>query len=292
MNTRKNALGRGLGALLEGADKETTQGVSAPVIAFPLIDIDEIEANPYQPRDRFEQEALKGLSESIKHQGLIQPIPVRKLKNGKYQLISGERRLRASKMAGMTQIPAFIREADDEAVLQMALVENIQRENLNAIEVALTFDKLMDEYKMTQEMLSEKVGKKRTTVANYLRLLKLPIEIQAGIRDNKISMGHARSLIGLEDAEKMKMVFDRIISEDLSVRQVEDIVRDLTSVKDKRTSKKKEKDTAFEDLQKSISQKLGLKVVVKAKNKGGVLSIHFKSNEELEKIETLFIKNE
>ena len=288
MNTRKNALGRGLGALLEGANDESSQGVTTPVIAFPLIDIDEIEANPYQPRDRFEQEALKGLSESIKHQGLIQPITVRKLKNGKYQLISGERRLRASKMAGLTQIPAFIREADDEAVLQMALVENIQRENLNAIEVALTFDKLMDEYKMTQEMLSEKVGKKRTTVANYLRLLKLPIEIQAGIRDNKISMGHARSLIGLEDSEKMKAVFERIVSEDLSVRQVEDIVRGMVAVPEKKTAKKKEKDIAHEELQKSIAEKIGLKVQVKSGPKGGTLTIHFKNDEELKKIETIF----
>ncbi|HPB02069.1 MAG TPA: ParB/RepB/Spo0J family partition protein [Bacteroidales bacterium] len=288
MNTRKNALGRGLGALLEGANDESAQGVSAPVIAFPMIDIDEIEANPYQPRDRFEQEALKGLSESIKHQGLIQPITVRKLKNGKYQLISGERRLRASKMAGLTQIPAFIREADDEAVLQMALVENIQRENLNAIEVALTFDKLMDEYKMTQEMLSEKVGKKRTTVANYLRLLKLPIEIQAGIRDNKITMGHARSLVGLEDEAKMRIVFDRIIAEDLSVRQVEDIVRGMVAVPEKKTAKKKEKDLAHEELQKSIAAKTGLKVQVKSGLKGGTLTIHFKNEEDLKKIETIF----
>jgi len=288
MNTRKNALGRGLGALLEGANDESSQGVTTPVIAFPLIDIDEIEANPYQPRDRFEQEALKGLSESIKHQGLIQPITVRKLKNGKYQLISGERRLRASKMAGLTQIPAFIREADDEAVLQMALVENIQRENLNAIEVALTFDKLMDEYKMTQEMLSEKVGKKRTTVANYLRLLKLPIEIQAGIRDNKISMGHARSLVGLEDGEKMKAVFERIVSEDLSVRQVEDIVRGMVAVPEKKSAKKKEKETAHEELQKSIAQKIGFKVQVKSGPKGGTLIIHFKNEEELKKIEKIF----
>ncbi|HBG69409.1 MAG: hypothetical protein A2W93_15465 [Bacteroidetes bacterium GWF2_43_63] len=288
MNTKKNALGRGLGALLEGANEESSHGVSTPVIAFPLIDIDEIEANPYQPRDRFEQEALKGLSESIKHQGLIQPITVRKLKNGKYQLISGERRLRASKMAGLNQIPAFIREADDEAVLQMALVENIQRENLNAIEIALTFDKLMEEYKMTQEMLSEKVGKKRTTVANYLRLLKLPIEIQAGIRDNKITMGHARSLVGLDDQDKMRTVFERIVSEDLSVRQVEDIVRGMASMPEKKTARKKEKENAHEALQKTIAEKIGLKVLVKGGAKGGTLTIHFKNEDELKKIETIF----
>lgn len=288
MNVQKKALGRGLGALLEGANDESAHGVSTPVIAFPLIDIDEIEANPYQPRDRFEQDALKGLSESIKHQGLIQPITVRKLKNGKYQLISGERRLRASKMAGLTQIPAFIREADDEAVLQMALVENIQRENLNAIEIALTFDKLMEEYKMTQEMLSEKVGKKRTTVANYLRLLKLPIEIQAGIRDNKISMGHARSLVGLDDEAKMRSVFERIVSEDLSVRQVEDIVRGMVVVPEKKEAKKKEKEMAYDLLQKNIAEKIGMKVQVKGGPKGGTFTIHFKSEEELNKIEKLF----
>ena len=157
MSTKKKALGRGLGALLEDASADK----SAPVhiMTFPQIDIDDIEANPYQPRDKFDEEALKGLAESIKHQGLIQPITVRRLDNGKYQLISGERRLRASKLAGLTHIPAFIREADDDEVMQMALVENIQRENLNAIEIAISFEKLIDEYKMTQEMLSERVGK-------------------------------------------------------------------------------------------------------------------------------------
>jgi len=288
MNTRKNALGRGLSALLEGANEEKNLDLPAPVFAFPMIDIDEIEANPYQPRDHFEQEALKGLSESIKHQGLIQPVTVRKLENGKYQLISGERRLRASKMAGLTQIPAFIREADDEAVLQMALVENIQRENLNAIEIALTFDKLMEECKLTQEMLSEKVGKKRTTISNYLRLLKLPIEIQAGIRDNKITMGHARSLIGLEEEKKMKEIFDRIIAEDLSVRQVEDIVREMTSGADKKSAKKPSLSQEFEALKNTIGEKIGLKVSLKGDAKGGALTIHFKNDEELKKIEQLF----
>jgi len=288
MNTRKNALGRGLSALLEGANEEKGLDLPAPVFAFPMIDIDDIEANPYQPRDHFEQEALKGLSESIKHQGLIQPVTVRKLSNGKYQLISGERRLRASKMAGLTQIPAFIREADDEAVLQMALVENIQRENLNAIEIALTFDKLMEECKLTQEMLSEKVGKKRTTISNYLRLLKLPIEIQAGIRDNKITMGHARSLIGLEDEKKMKEIFDRIIAEDLSVRQVEDIVREMTSGTEKKPAKKPVLSEEYEALQHSIGEKIGLKVSLKGDAKGGALTIHFKNDEELKKIEQLF----
>lgn len=287
MNTRKNALGRGLSALLEGAE-ETPQNNVSSVHAFPLIDIDEIEANPYQPRDRFEQEALKGLSDSIKHQGLIQPITVRKLENGKYQLISGERRLRASKMAGLTQIPAFIREADDEAVLQMALVENIQRENLNAIEIALTFDKLMEECHFTQEELSEKVGKKRTTVANYLRLLKLPIDIQAGIRDNKITMGHARSLISIEDEKLQKDLFARIIAEELSVRQVEELSR---SVQKPASNKAKNKSAAltteYEAMRKLFSEKIGLKITLKAGNKGGALTIHFKNEDELRKIEKM-----
>ncbi len=287
MNTRKNALGRGLSALLDGADQE--QGQQTTIVhAFPLIDIDDIEANPYQPRDRFEQEALKGLSESIKHQGLIQPVTVRKLENGKYQLISGERRLRASKMAGLTQIPAFIREADDEAVLQMALVENIQRENLNAIEIALTFDKLMEECKFTQEELSEKVGKKRTTVANYLRLLKLPIDIQAGIRDNKITMGHARSLISIDDEKKQQELFARIIADELSVRQVEELVRQVQQPQDKKASKSTSVSAELDLFRKSLSEKIGMKVSVKSSPKGGALTIHFRNDEELKKIETLF----
>lgn len=289
MNTpRKNALGRGLSALLEGAETESGHGISTPVLAFPLIDIDEIEANPYQPRDRFEQEALKGLSESIKHQGLIQPITVRKLESGKYQLISGERRLRASKMAGLTQIPAFIREADDEAVLQMALVENIQRENLNSIEIALTFDKLMEECHFTQEELSEKVGKKRTTVANYLRLLKLPIDIQAGIRDNKITMGHARSLISIEDEKTQKDLFAKIIAEELSVRQVEELTRGIQKPADKKAKKSAVLSAEHDVLKKTLAEKMGMKISLKSTARGGSLTIHFKNEDELRKIEKMF----
>ena len=285
MSTKKKALGRGLGALLEDASVDKSAQVN--VTTFPQIDIDDIEANPYQPRDKFDEESLKGLAESIKHQGLIQPITVRRLDNGKYQLISGERRLRASKLAGLTHIPAFIREADDDAVMQMALVENIQRENLNAIEIAISFEKLIDEYKMTQETLSEKVGKKRATVANYLRLLKLPVEIQAGIRDDKITMGHARSLLSLEDEAKMQNVYERIVKENLSVRQVEDIVRENSASKEAKPKKVAEKSNVYSDLQKNISDKIGMKVVVKSGSKGGTMTIHFKNKDELTKIEEL-----
>ncbi|PKP02941.1 MAG: chromosome partitioning protein ParB [Bacteroidetes bacterium HGW-Bacteroidetes-6] len=289
MNTKKKALGRGLSALLDGADAETGHGVSTPVIAFPLIDVDEIEANPYQPRDTFEEEALNGLAESIRYQGLIQPVTVRKLEDGKYQLISGERRLRASKLAGLNQIPAFIREADDVAVLQMALVENIQRENLNAMEIAFTFEKLMEECNFTQEEMSEKVGKKRTTIANYLRLLRLPIEIQAGIRDNKISMGHARSLLSIENNEaKQKELYQKILSADLSVRQVEEIVRTINNPPNKKAKKTIALASEFDSLKKNLTQKTGLKISLKATARGGSLTLHFKNEDELHKIEKLF----
>ncbi len=287
MAKKKKALGRGLGALLNDADQDLTQSGKTPGLAFPLIDIDEIETNPYQPRTIFEEEALAELSESIKRQGVIQPITVRKIGANTYQLISGERRLRASKMAGLSEIPAYIKEADDNAMMEMALVENIQRENLNAIEIALTFQKLMEEFKLTQEELSEKVGKKRTTVANYLRLLKLPIEVQAGIRDEKISMGHARALITLKNKETLLEVFYKIIDNGLNVRQVEDMVRKmLRSEKPKETPPAKVKNEVLETVGKKISKSLNLKVSVKkGRGKGGSLSIHFKDADELKKIE-------
>jgi ParB family chromosome partitioning protein len=232
---------------------------------------------------------LNGLAESIRYQGLIQPVTVRKLEDGKYQLISGERRLRASKLAGLNQIPAFIREADDVAVLQMALVENIQRENLNAMEIAFTFEKLMEECNFTQEEMSEKVGKKRTTIANYLRLLRLPIEIQAGIRDNKISMGHARSLLSIENNEaKQKELYQKILSADLSVRQVEEIVRTINNPPNKKAKKTIALASEFDSLKKNLTQKTGLKISLKATARGGSLTLHFKNEDELHKIEKLF----
>src|SRR6056297_1384817 len=221
---KRNALGKGLGALIEDAGNENQQQVDA----VNEVDISKIDINPYQPRTNFNEEALNELASSIKEIGVIQPITVREISEDKYQLITGERRFRAAKLAGISKIPAFIRVADDQAMLEMALVENIQREDLDAIEVAISYQRLIEECKLTQENLSGRVGKKRATISNYLRLLRLPAEIQLGIRDHKISMGHARALITIDDPEKQLKAYYRIIDEGLSVRKTEEIIRDLS----------------------------------------------------------------
>lgn len=228
--SKKPALGKGLGALLQHVDTDITIGsknedVGNIVGAVSSLSISEIEANPFQPRTQFEKEALVELSDSIKELGIIQPITVRKLGYGKYQLISGERRFRASQIAGLTEIPAFIRIANDQEMLEMALVENIQRQDLDAIEVAFSYQKLIEECNLTQEKLSERVGKKRSTVANYLRLLKLPAEIQLAIRTKDISMGHARAIVNIAEEKKQLAISRRVIKEGLSVRQVEELVK-------------------------------------------------------------------
>jgi ParB family chromosome partitioning protein len=211
---------------------------------------------------------------------------VRKLADNKYQLISGERRLRASKMAGLNEIPAYVREADDNAMMEMALVENIQRENLNSIEIALTFQKLMEEFSLTQEELSEKVGKKRTTVANYLRLLKLPIEVQAGIRDEKISMGHARALISLKSKDLLLSIYDKIIDNSLNVRQVEELVRKSARTGQAEKTPAKISDAVLDKIGRKISNSLEMKVQVKkGRGKGGSISIQFKDEKQLKIIE-------
>ena len=221
---KKNALGRGLGALIEGVEKEVLE---KKVEANKDIPIDSIDANPFQPRTTFDAQSLEELASSIKKLGVIQPLTVREAGNGRYQLIAGERRLRAAKLTGLTHVPAYIRTADDQAMLELALVENIQREDLDAIEVAISFQRLTEECKLTQEELSARVGKQRSTVANYLRLLKLPAEIQLGIRNKQLMMGHARALINIEDPKKQIDVYYKIIEDDLSVRQVEKLVREL-----------------------------------------------------------------
>lgn len=230
-SNKKNALGRGLSALLENAStdittKTTASGEAVLAGGISTIPIDKIETNPFQPRTHFEEEALNELASSIKEHGIIQPITLRKMGNDKYQLISGERRFRASQLAGLKEIPAYVRIANDQSMLEMALVENIQRENLDAIEVAISFKRLMDECKLTQEELSQKVGKNRSTVTNFLRLLKLPALIQVGIRTKQISMGHARALIAIEDENKQLEIFKAIIENDLSVRQAEELARE------------------------------------------------------------------
>jgi ParB family chromosome partitioning protein len=236
--TKKNALGRGLGALIEGVEKEVLE---KKVEANLQIAIESIEANPFQPRTRFDEQALEELASSIKQLGIVQPLTVRETGSGRFQLIAGERRLRAAKIAGLTHVPAFIRTADDQAMLELALVENIQREDLDAVEVAISYQRLIEECKLTQEQLSERVGKQRSTVANYLRLLKLPAEIQLGIKNKHLTMGHARTLVNIEDPKKQIKVYYKIIDDDLSVRGAEELVRSLQTENSKDPSKVEKK---------------------------------------------------
>lgn len=228
MNAKKKGLGRGLSALLatqEPAEFLSPEAAEKKPTAVAAIPLSQIEPNPFQPRSEFSEEALNELAESIKVHGLIQPITVRKLSAGKYQLISGERRWRASKEAGLEEIPAYVRTADDQGMLEMALIENTHRENLNPIEVAINYQRLMEECNLTQEKLSERVGKERATVANYLRLLKLPDEIKLALRQQLLSMGHARALVNIADPKKQVQILDKVIEEGLSVRAVEELVR-------------------------------------------------------------------
>ncbi|RZK38766.1 MAG: ParB/RepB/Spo0J family partition protein [Pedobacter sp.] len=289
---RKTGLGKGLSALLEDTEtvqpsKSINESVSetAPVGSISEVNIDEIETNPYQPRTEFDQVALNELSESIKVQGLIQPITVRKQSANKYQLISGERRLRASKLAGLTRIPAYIRLADDQQMLEMALIENIQRENLNAIEVALSFQMMIDECKLKPEQLGDRVGKNRSTVTNYLRLLKLPPAIQASIRDGKISMGHARALISVDEQEKQLFIHQEILDKELSVRKVEDLVRGIHHVQVKPKSSPPAVSFEYQKLQKDLTSKFATKVKLKVNENGkGAIEIPFVSNDDLNRI--------
>jgi ParB family transcriptional regulator, chromosome partitioning protein len=286
---KKEELGRGIGALLRNFDEEVTNNPAKVVKELSsnvaLIDISSIEVNPWQPRYEFDEEAMKELSESIKVHGLIQPITVRRLNDKKYQLISGERRTRASKLAGLTEIPAYIRLANDQEMLEMALVENIQREDLNAIEVAITYQRLVDECNLTHENLSDRVGKKRSTVSNFLRLLKLPPEIQNSIKNKQISMGHARALVGVDDLALQLMLHKRIINEYLSVRDIEDIIRKYSESKSKKPSSASETDHVSKQIQDLLSAFFGSKVMLKRKPNGkGQITINFNSDDELNRI--------
>jgi len=300
---RKTGLGRGLSALLDDSDAvhtpksgmspalETDQRPKQESIATSSnighIHISDIETNPYQPRTEFDQVALNELADSIRIQGLIQPITVRNGEQGKYQLISGERRLRASKLAGLTEIPAYIRSANDQQMLEMALIENIQRENLNAIEVALSFQRMLEECNLKQEQLSERVGKNRSTVTNYLRLLKLPPAIQISIRDQKISMGHARALINVEEVEKQLFIHQEIIDKGLSVRKVEELVRSINSLQLKPKAAKQSVGVSFEyqKLQKDLASRFATKVKLKVGENGkGAIEIPFVSDDDLSRI--------
>ena len=289
---RKNVLGRGLGALLEdspakGKGKDNLlEGLKSGIFEIPLSDI---QVNPYQPRIHFDKEALQELSESIRVQGIIQPITVRKLDANEYQLISGERRFQASKLAGLTQIPAYVRTATDQQMLEMALIENIQRENLNALEIAQSYQRLLVECNLKQEELGDRVGKNRTTVNNYLRLLKLPPSIQDAIREQKISMGHARALINIEAIEKQLALFNRITSEELSVRKVEELVKSLNQGKGEKETTNSGMSPVrkyeLSKLQQQLSSHFGTKVVLKTdlKNKGEI-KIPFSSATDLNRI--------
>ena len=282
-------LGRGLGAMLGGMDipvhKESAQVMSGNT----HIRLESIEANPYQPRTRFDEEALNELAQSIKTYGLIQPVTVRPVGSGKYQLISGERRFRAAQIAGLTEIPAFVRTVDDAQSIQMALVENIQRADLNAIEIAMSYQMLIDECHLTQEELGAKVGKTNTTISNYLRLLKLSTPVQVALRDGELSMGHARALVPVEDEAVQTKLVQQIMKEQLSVRQTEALVKKaLEGVRNKKSKVKITLSDEVRTAQTAISKKLNSKVNIKKDISGkGMIQIPFASDEELKNILSL-----
>ncbi len=289
MNSKKKALGRGLSAILESPETDiTSTDISGNFVAGAVasIPINQIETNPFQPRVDFDQEALAELADSIREQGIIQPLTVRKMGYDRYQLISGERRLRASGLAGLTEIPCYIRIANDQQVLEMALVENIQRENLNALEIAISYQRLIEECELTQEELSQRVGKNRTTVTNYIRLLKLPAEIQVAIRDGRISMGHARALISMEDETAQLLILKDIIAKDLSVREVEEKVRNYFKPAPQNKERiKVELPREITDYSQSIADRYKTKVSVQLNNKGkGNIVISFQSKKEMERL--------
>jgi ParB family chromosome partitioning protein len=287
--TKKNALGRGLGALIEGVEKEVLE---KKVEANQDIAIDSIDANPFQPRTSFDRQSLEELAASIKKLGIVQPLTLREAGGGRYQLIAGERRLRAARLAGLSHVPAFIRTADDQAMLELALVENIQREDLDAVEVAISFQRLIEECRLTQEQLSERVGKQRSTVANYLRLLKLPAEIQLGIKNKNVTMGHARTLVNIEDPKKQITVYYKIVDGDLSVRQAEELVRDLQSEKSRdpeKLERKKKLNQDFAQLSEHLNKIFSAKVNFRINEQGkGKIVIPFENPEEMERILGVF----
>lgn len=290
--SKKKALGRGLNALLSDSEKEERLESDLPVVhtspsgSISEIPVEQIEVNPFQPRTHFDQDALQELAESIKVHGIIQPITVRRLARDQYQLISGERRFQASQLAGLKTIPAYVRSADDQQMLEMALIENIQRENLNAIEIALSYQRLISECNLNQEKLGGRVGKNRATVTNYLRLLKLPPDVQIAVRDNRITMGHARAIINVENPEQQLYIFKKILAEDLSVRKVEELVRTLneTTTEKGKTASPSSSNREITQLQSQLSSHFGTRVVVKSDGKRGEIKIPFLSVEDLNRI--------
>lgn len=287
--SKKRGLGKGLGALLENANTDITQSNDGNQVAgaVALIQIDQIETNPFQPRTDFEKEALIELSESIKEHGIIQPITVRKMGNDNFQLISGERRFRASQLAGLKEIPAYIRVANDQAMLEMAIVENIQRENLNVVEVALSYQRLIEECNLTQAELGEKVAKSRSNITNHLRILKLPADIQLGLRELTITMGHARALLSIDDNKYRSQVYRKILDENLSVRQVEEIAKNFAGKEV--TAPSSTKKGTLTDQQKEFvevfSNSISTKIEISKDEKGkGKININFNSDTDLNRI--------
>lgn len=288
--TKKQALGRGLSALLTESShviSATDKNADKVVGSIIELDLDLIEVNPYQPRTYFDEEALIELANSIKELGVIQPITVRKLNENKFQLVSGERRFRASKLIENKTIPAYIRLANDQEMLEMALVENIQRKNLDPIEVALSYQRLIDEIQLTQEELSIRVGKKRSTVTNYLRLLKLDPILQTGMRDGFISMGHGRAMINIQNTEDQLAIYEKILKEKLSVRQTEDLVKNLKSGTSTKPNKKQVPNYIKTSIYK-ISEFFGHKIDVTVSSNGkGKILIPFHSEEDFNRIKNL-----
>jgi len=292
--TRKQALGRGLSALLKDPsnDISSVQDKNADKVIGSIVELDvnTIDVNPFQPRTNFNEESLRELASSIKELGVVQPITVRKLGFNKYQLVSGERRFRASKLIGLETIPSYIRIANDQESLEMALVENIQRQDLDPIEIALSYQRLIDEINLTQEEMSVRVGKKRSTIANYLRLLKLDPIVQTGMRDGFISMGHGRAIISVENQNTQLDIYEKIITKKLSVRETENLVRNYTSIKENSTNPNLQEELPkfIKNGIKEFSEYFGHKIDVKVSNNGkGKITIPFHSKEDFNRIKKL-----
>ena len=289
---KKSSLGRGLSAILSNPDTDiTSKDASGNFVvgAVAEIPIALIETNPFQPRDVFEEASLEELKNSILEQGVIQPVTVRKIGYDKYQLISGERRFRASIMAQLERIPAYIRVADDQQMLEMALIENIHREDLNAIELALSYQRLMDECGLKMDDVEKKISQNRSTITNYIRLLKLPPEVQVAVRDKKISMGHARSILGIDDDEQQYSVLQKIIAENLSVRETEALVRSLQQpvavIKAKEKKEQQSLPEKYENIRQNIYNSLKVNVDMKRSRSGkGTIILHFSDDKQLERI--------
>lgn len=291
---KRTGLGKGLNAILSDSDsvqhRDEITEVREVISSINEIEIGSIETNPYQPRTDFDAEALAELADSIKTQGIIQPITVRQMEKGVYQLIAGERRLQASKIAGLSKIPAYIRLANDQEMLEMALIENTHRQDLNAVEIALSYQRLISECNLKQEELGDRVGKNRATVSNYLRLLRLPPAVQAALRDRKLTMGHARALINLENIDQQLYIFERTLVEELSVRKVEELVRQVMTEgslkeKTKNIAKNEAPDHVLVQLQSRLSSRFGTKIQIKrGKDQKGEIKIPFLSDEDLNRL--------